>query len=54
MISKGFGFVAFFANEKPVPSVFISLVQYAFSLQFTAYGVVWFVVMKGVACQRSQ
>jgi hypothetical protein len=54
MFLKGFGLVAFFASIKPVPSVFVYLVQYAFSLQFTAYGVVCFVVIKGAACQRSQ
>jgi hypothetical protein len=32
MISKGFSLVAFFASVKPVPSVFIYLVQYVFSL----------------------
>jgi uncharacterized membrane protein len=32
MILKGFGFVAFFADVKPVPSVFIYLVYYAVSL----------------------
>jgi len=32
IISKGFGLVAFFASVKPVPSVFIYLVQYVFSL----------------------
>jgi hypothetical protein len=40
--------------QKPVQSVFIYLVQYACNLQFTAYCVVCFVVIKGVACQRSQ
>ena len=39
---------------KPVPSVFIYLVQYACNPQFAAYVVICFVVIKGVACQRSQ
>ena len=39
---------------KPVPSVFMYLVQYACNPQFAAYVVICFVVIKGVACQRSQ
>jgi hypothetical protein len=54
MISKGLGFVAFFASVKASSVCIRHTVQYAFSLYFTAYGVVCFVVMKGVACQRSQ
>jgi hypothetical protein len=53
MILKGFGFVAFFAGVKA--SYFcIHLVQYAFSLQFAACGVVCLMVIKGVACKRPQ
>ena len=39
---------------KPVPSVSICLVQYACNPQFAACVVICFVVIKGVACQRSQ
>ena len=52
MISKGFGFVAFFAGVK-ASSVCIHL-SCLVCLQFAAYVVICFVVMKGVACQRSQ
>jgi hypothetical protein len=40
--------------NRPVPYIYIYLVQYTFSLQFVAYGVVFAMVIKGVACQRSQ
>jgi hypothetical protein len=53
-ILKGFGFVAFFASVE-ASSICIHLsCLVCFSLQFTAYGVVCFVVIKGIACQRSQ
>jgi len=49
-ISKGFVLVAFFASVKASSVCILSIVYYAFSLQFTAYGVVCFVVTKGVDC----
>jgi len=54
MISKGFGFVAFFASvETSFVCIHLSCLVCC-NLQFPAYVVFRLVVIKGVACQRSQ
>jgi hypothetical protein len=54
MILKEFGFVAFFAGVK-ASSFYIHLSCLVCSQSVVAaYGVVCFMVIKGVACQRPQ
>ena len=54
MILKGFSFVAFVVSVKAIFSCIHLICLVCLLSEFLAYGVVCFVVIEGVACQRSQ